>query len=416
MAALQTQGGPRNLVQALGLATVTLFLCGNCPFVHCEMSELKNVSSSHKSRLPSVCPAEFQGKCHCGEVPYGPQGKLTYVTNCTNTNFTDAVMLKELPLETEVLIFTGNHIPDLPFNVFGTAAFYSRLHIIDMSNNHIQSIKGKTFHHVKFVKKLVLNDNDLYIVSKDEHPRMFKNFYNLEELHLKNAFTEKVSNYLYNLEVAFQDSQLDNLRVLNLEQNEFSSILNENFFCSMPSLTEIHVGGNRMKDFRLNSTCLPRLNLVDLSNNNIQGLKNSTMHLLDAVPGLEVNLTGNPFECDCHLVDMYRWLATTKTRVTGKERFQCVTGFPPKNVRKLISHVPLYDLECPLKRTDFHGHLSASYGVMVLIIVICVVMVSLLVYRHRWAIYEFARSWSQPIRNKMKYSSLDKREEAEMEV
>ncbi|XP_076371658.1 trophoblast glycoprotein-like isoform X1 [Tachypleus tridentatus] len=417
MATLHIEGGPRNLLQALGLATVTLFLSGAWPFVYSEVTEVKNVSPSHKSRFPSVCPAEFQGKCLCGEVPYGPEGKLTYVTNCTNTNFHDAVMLKELPLETEVLIFTGNRIPDLPFNVFGTAAMYNRLNTIDMSNNHIQSIKGKTFHHVKFVKKLVLNDNDLYIVSKDRHSRMFSNFNHLDELHLKNAFTEKVasSDYLNNLEDVLQKSQLDNLRILNLEQNELSSILNGNFFCSMPSLTEIYVGGNRMTDFRFNSTCLPRLELVDLSRNEISCLKNSTIHLLDAVPGLEVNLTGNPFECDCHLTDMYRWLATTKTRVTDKERLQCVNRFHPQNVWKLIKHVTLYDLECPLKKTDFHDHLSAAYVVMVLIIVICMIMVSLLVYRHRQAIYVFARSWFQPIRNKMKYSSLDKRE-AEMEV
>jgi hypothetical protein len=53
------------------------------------------------------------------------------------------------------------------------------------------------------VERLILNHNDLYIVSSLSHPRMFSNFVNLKELHLTNAFTEQIVSqwYLLNLEV-----------------------------------------------------------------------------------------------------------------------------------------------------------------------------------------------------------------------
>ncbi|XP_013794056.1 phospholipase A2 inhibitor-like [Limulus polyphemus] len=414
----QQQASNKKLIRTLELATVSLVFYAKLLFVLTEAAGQAGILPLHTSNFSSVCPVEFQGRCRCGRVPYGPHGILTYVTNCTNTNFDDTHMLLKLPVETEVLIFTGNYIPDLPLNILGKVKKYGQLHTIDMSNNHIQSIKGKTFHHVEFVKKLVLNDNDLYIVSKDVHSRMFSNFYQLEELHLKNAFTEKVrvDDYFYNLVTVFKDSNLNHLQVLNLEENEFRSMLNENFFCYMRTLMKIYMKGNRMTDFRLNTTCLPRLEILDLSENEIPYLTNQTLHRFDAVPGLEINLAGNPFQCDCYLVDMYRWLTTTKTRVINKETFQCFSGFPRTNAWKLVNHVPLHDLKCPLKLSDFQNHISASVVVLVLLIIICVVLVSVLTYRHRQAIYIFARSWFQPFNSKMKYSSMDKRDETEMEV
>lgn len=414
----QQQVSNNKLIQRLELATVLLVFYAKLLFVLTEAAVSASILPLYTSKFSSACPVEFQGRCQCGRVPYGPNGILSYVTNCTNTNFDDTRMLLKLPVETEVLIFTGNYIPDLPFNILGKNRSYGRLHTIDMSNNHIQSIKGKTFHHVEFVKKLVLNDNDLYIVSKDVHPRMFSNFYQLEELHLKNAFTEKVraEDYFYNLFTVFEKSNLNHLQVLNLEENEFRSILNENFFCYMRTLMKIYMKENRMTDFRFNTTCLPRLEILDLSKNKIPYLTNQTLHRFDAVPGLEVNLTGNPFECDCYMVDMYRWLTTTKTKVTNKENFQCFSGFPRTNAWKLISHVSFHDLKCPLKLSNFQNHTSASIVVLVLLIIICVVLLSVLTYRHRQTIYIFVRSWFQPFSNKMKYSSMDKPDETEMEM
>ncbi|KAF0304252.1 Slit 1 protein [Amphibalanus amphitrite] len=144
------------------------------------------------------CPTPFLARCQCGDMNH--LGEIKFVVNCTNTGFTNASMLGALPDDTEVLIFTGNFLEVLPTNVFGTMAKFEDLEYIDMSNNGIKEIKGKSFHRVSNVKTLILNHNDLYIVEKKHHPRVFSNFDNLEALHLTNAFTEKVDSKWYMLD------------------------------------------------------------------------------------------------------------------------------------------------------------------------------------------------------------------------
>lgn len=52
-----------------------------------------------------TCPPDFGGLCVCGQANYN--GKARFLVNCTNTKFNDAAMLEKLPIQTEVVIFTG---------------------------------------------------------------------------------------------------------------------------------------------------------------------------------------------------------------------------------------------------------------------------------------------------------------------
>ena len=115
--------------------------------------------------------------CNCGQTYY--DGGIRYVVNCTDTAFKNTSMLTQLPPQVEVLIFTGNDIAQLPINVFGQLNQLSKLQTIDMSNNKIQLIRGKTYHHVPNVKKLILNHNDLEIEDDNHYSRIFSNFGNL---------------------------------------------------------------------------------------------------------------------------------------------------------------------------------------------------------------------------------------------
>ena len=58
-------------------------------------------------------------------------------------------MLKQLPHHTQVLLFNGNNIPYLDWNVFGVWDDHVDLKVIDLSNNQIEDIDGKAFHKVK---------------------------------------------------------------------------------------------------------------------------------------------------------------------------------------------------------------------------------------------------------------------------
>lgn len=74
----------------------------------------------------------------------------------------------------QVLIFNGNIIKELPWNVFGTLNNFEQLRVVDMSNNCIQEIRGKSYHRVANVERLILNHNQISISSGEpnhHHPR-----------------------------------------------------------------------------------------------------------------------------------------------------------------------------------------------------------------------------------------------------
>lgn len=60
------------------------------------------------------------------------------------------------------------------------------------------------------------------VMFKFDFNRILTNFYNLEELHLTNAFTELIDSkwYLDDLKQIFITSKMDKLYNLHLEQNE----------------------------------------------------------------------------------------------------------------------------------------------------------------------------------------------------
>ena len=251
--------------------------------------------------MAEKCPPDFLGRCTCGKTTY--IGQERYVVNCTNSNFKSAAVLEVLPNITEAVIFTGNDIKSMPWNVFGKLNDYPKLQIIDMSNNNIEEIKGKTYHHVKNVQVLILNHNNLNITGDKTHPRIFSNFVNLEALHLTNAFTESVDSkdYLMNLEQIFVRSNLTGLKKIHLEQNEIWTFKNPKIFCNLPHLMDLHLGDNKLSDINFNFECLKELRYIDLRDNKIHFLPEKTIAKLQhrakaskdgslAIPALQINM------------------------------------------------------------------------------------------------------------------------------
>lgn len=61
---------------------------------------------------------------------------------------------------------------ELPSNIFGTNSTMEKLRFLDMSNNGIQVIKGKSYHHVSSVERLILNNNKINLNGIGfHHPR-----------------------------------------------------------------------------------------------------------------------------------------------------------------------------------------------------------------------------------------------------
>ncbi|KAG0707250.1 Reticulon-4 receptor [Chionoecetes opilio] len=295
----------------------------------------------------NTCPPAFLNRCNCGMEysVYDGSTDMKYTVDCTNAGFQTVTMLQSLPSRTEVLIFTGNRIPTLPINVFNKTVF-NQLETIDMSNNHIRFIQGKTFHGVSTVKTLILNHNDLEITDKKERPRLFSNFDQLMHLHLTNAFSEKINStdYLLSLEDIFYESRLDFLRTLHLEQNEIWTIGNNTrVFCQLPKLEQLLLTDNRLRDFDFGIDCLHSLRYINLERNMITRLSGDAMRRLEdftrTTSPVKIRMHQNIFVCDCRSKHFIEWLNTTHVDIDGWKDYKCVDGYPSSNIDKTLKEV-----------------------------------------------------------------------------
>ncbi|XP_059619768.1 leucine-rich repeat-containing protein 15 [Phlebotomus argentipes] len=351
---------------------------------------LLNVSSVWSGGCGSV----FKGKCSCGYGNY--DNSRRYIVNCTNTGFRDTAVLENLPPETEVVIFTGNRIPELPWNVFGQMNDLESLTIVDMSNNGIQEIRGKSYHHVSNVRRLILNHNNLSISRDDDdfnhhHPRVFSNFVNLTELHLTNAFADNTSDQLSeDLHDIFVNSNLTKLIKLHLEQNEISSFRDKRVFCDLPALRDLHLGDNSLKELNFNVMCLKHLRFLDLERNKFEMVKPrdlATLDALQALPGREVNLVVdfmyNPFHCDCSISYLNEWLLQTKVDARNRDYYTCRRNGKDFDTEVILSlKIQRCKNQSQSTRTT-SGHTATLVFLLVVLCFILVGLVAALIYVSR---------------------------------
>lgn len=331
------------------------------------------------------CGQLFKGKCSCGTAMY--IDRVQYIVNCTNTGFRESNMLENMPPETEVLIFTGNYLPELPWNVFGAINSLENLTIVDMSNNHIREIRGKSYHHVQNVKRLILNHNNLSISKYDDdvnhhHPRVFSNFVNLMELHLTNAFADNTSAELSeDLHDIFVNSNLTKLTKLHLEQNEIRKFSDRRVFCDLPALRDLHLGDNLLEEINFNVVCLRHLRFLDLERNKFTQMKSRDLNLLDVLEKsagrdtkLVIDLTYNPLACDCSINNIQDWLKKTNVTIRNLDQLKCY-----RNHRAAELVLSVKTNRCRVQSKHAKTTVGHTITLVFLLIVLTAVLISLLV-------------------------------------
>lgn len=321
------------------------------------------------------CRNKLLEKCFCGEQ-YIDRTRM-FVVNCTNVGFTNTDALAVLPEETQMLIFTGNHLNILPSNIFGDEVDLSDLKVIDMSNNGIQEIKGKSFHHVTNVERVILNHNNISIAEEYDrnfhHPRVFSNFFNLEELHLTNAFADNTDAELADdLHDIFVSSNLTKLYKLHLEQNEIKNWKDKTVFCDLPNLHDLYLGDNNIPSLNFDILCLKKLRYLDLESNNITSFSAKDLEAFDVLANspdrqdlFVLEVRNNPFKCDA-AKDFYSWIKSTNINVRHKESLQCKTT---KYGQKYIVN---------MKSLAESSQAKVSQALTVLLVILVFILLSLL--------------------------------------
>ncbi|CAG9805811.1 unnamed protein product [Chironomus riparius] len=361
------------------------------------------------------CGAKFQNKCSCGLGEY--IDRMQYIVNCTNTGFRDTTMLQALPKQTEVLIWTGNYVPELPWNVFGAINNLDNLTIIDMSNNHIREIRGKSYHHVSNVKRLILNHNNLSISRDDDefnhhHPRVFSNFINLMELHLTNAFsdnsTEELSEDLHDI---FVNSNLTKLTKLHLEQNEIKKFKDKRVFCDLPSIRDLHLGDNLLEEINFDILCLSHMRFLDLERNKFTQMRKADLYMLDMLGNIPkrdtdliVDLTYNQLACDCTVNNIQEWLTKTKVKIRNLDNLFCYKQGhkyqPLLSVKYNKCHVQSRDT------TIAKGHTIALVFLSVVILTILLTLVITAIYINRNRIKKIVNPVMTNVSRKVHYTTI----------
>ena len=378
-------------------------------------------TASPTAAVRSACPKEFRDRCTCGLVTIteGSIVRRPYVTNCTNAGFRNATVLRALPVDTEILIFTGNNLTELPQNLLGNDGQkqYDKLREINLANNQINAIHGKTFHNVRNVTKLILDDNHLLITGTHFHGRMFSNFVKLEELYLRNAFgdSNKGLNFMEDLITMLTEANLIRLRVLRLDNNTIQSIPNPDVFCSLESLQYLHLSQNFLTDARVNTSCFKKMKMLDISDNFIANLNNETLEMYEKPKGtiFHLNMTRNPFRCDCEFLPFFQWIRKSQqsgTWLVGNKNFRCSTGYPPKIVGKVVSYLHEKDFQCPptaAEDTEMHGYITASYAVLISLSLALIVLIGALIYSNRDNIASCWTFLSNSLAAKREYTSLE---------
>ncbi|BET01015.1 LRR [Nesidiocoris tenuis] len=354
----------------------------------------------------SNCKKPHFEKCSCGITDY--LGNKQYVVNCTDTGYTNASMLQYLPDETQVLIYTGNFISELPWNLFGNDYSHDRLKIVDLSNNRIKTIRGKTFHHVRNVERLILNYNQINLAFTGEHPRLFSNFENLEALHLTNAFNTSwtsYENFALDLGEIFRNSNLTKLEKLHLEQNQILNFETDPLlFCELKNLMDLHLGNNNLTHIKFKFACLERLRYIDFHANKITNLNENDRHLLDALPqrnqSLIIDVSENPLSCD-DIDSLYDWFHDTKVTIQSKEKIQC----KPEPMIGVTQ-------ELRVARVEANG---SSGTVTFLSIALCMSLLALL-YTNREPIRNTVYPYVLSLSRNIQYTTIGRSEAQEMDV
>jgi len=261
------------------------------------------------------------------------------------------------------------------------------LELLSLASNSLASLASGVFQAVPHLRTLQLAGNRLSMAAIYH--------YNLQHLSYLSSLDLSRNRLAGPLSPPSLDLFPPNLRSLDLSLNTITSLASRTF-ASLTSLTSLSLEGNLVEevqgeafqgltsltslDLSHNSILtlatsslagLPSLTTLNLAHNHLQVVDSSmvapsspllaSLLLMDnditTVVGLaleqathleELDLTGNPLSCDCHLGSLYTWLTSPPSSSSSSSSAVCST--PPT-----LSNAPLASLPSPPTCTEEGG-------------------------------------------------------------
>ncbi|XP_014204485.1 protein toll-like [Copidosoma floridanum] len=212
----------------------------------------------------------------------------------------DAAALKKL-------LLSGNDITAIPDGFFQRT---KHLEVLDLSGNRLTSINESTLEGLRWLEELNLENNELTSI----HPEAFADLENLKIARLGN---NKLTMHTDYIDVFGRVSPLrysTGLRELHLARNNVSELFSD-WIITFTQLRKLDLSNNAIAELRVEDLQFTSDKLrVDLSSNNISKVDLSRLESMatpmDGQPrDVTVQLQGNPFECDCDVYPLLRYLS-----------------------------------------------------------------------------------------------------------
>uniref|UniRef100_A0A3Q1GE37 Si:ch211-117l17.7 n=1 Tax=Acanthochromis polyacanthus TaxID=80966 RepID=A0A3Q1GE37_9TELE len=253
------------------------------------------------------------------------------------------------------LIIHYNELEELEVGIFDQLVNLTKLRI---EHNQISSLPPQVFWSLRNLKMLTLSNNRLLVVPD-------RSFYFMPKLSTLTLFNNPLLSlpdelmgympeiaefYLYgtNLTTVPENvfANMSGLQILNFHLNDHLKELPQDLFCCLHNLTKLSLKSNNLSHLHpelfsklptlntlvLNDNKLENLpenifqNLtgvlsIDLKNNQLQTLSGGTFSTNTALNNLY--LSGNPWNCDCDIRDIARWIKHNKQVVLDSEDVMC---------------------------------------------------------------------------------------------
>ncbi|XP_078405224.1 uncharacterized protein LOC144684823 [Cetorhinus maximus] len=177
----------------------------------------------------------------------------------------------------------------------------TRLELLNLQGNCLTWIPSNTFFQLKILKRLVLSNNPIKLI----HPYSFNGLGSLKYLYLSNAKIKAIAKGGF--------SALKNLIHLALNNNSIIHVNSDVF--KILHLAYLRLDHNNISFIEPAAFegMAATLKVLHLANNHLKNLHPEVLRPLASLNHLIVN--ENPWECNCKLLSLRRWLLSSSLRL-----------------------------------------------------------------------------------------------------
>lgn len=325
--------------------------------------------------IPDQFTASCPDHCRCNKTTIA----------CKNTGFTSTDMFlhmrSDIYEDLDTVIVTGNkfhHIDDT--NLFGEGVTHTHLTLLNMSYNTIRSIDADALRGAPRLEVLDLSYNNIEKIEGD----LLGLFPLLRKVFLNKAFSKKLNGSSEIVDMVYRlfrssRNKFDQLEEIRLDTNLLAT-LPPDTFCKLPALTTLSLKDNSLRSFRFDKDCFPVLKSLDLSRNRINYVSSEVVNMWDAgFPVIdELDVSENPFVCDCHLKDFVKFFWKEKDVFVNHEDTFCMSGIPSGTANEELLHVEANDLKCA---GEVDANLHSVYLLVALALIGLLLVLACFVYR-----------------------------------